>query len=90
LALKIQHELGSASGKKSNDSGTKTKLTLSSAFRTQLKSEEYKSQNIISSEPVVCEDSFMTAKLANIYEPNNELEAFPNSNIVYYNQLMAN
>lgn len=32
----------------------------------------------------------MTAKLVNIYEPNNELEMFPNSNIVYYNQLMAN
>ncbi len=33
----------------------------------------------------------MTAKLKNIYgERSTELELFPNSNIVYYNQLMAN
>jgi hypothetical protein len=79
--------MGSAhSAKKSSDSSGRVKLTISNAFRSQMQCSP-PPQDAASS--VLIEESFMTAKLANIYERNSELELFRNSNIVYYNQLMA-
>jgi hypothetical protein len=70
------------------------KLTLSNAFKSQMNHPEpplfvaapYQEPPPSS---LMIEESFMTAKLANIYA-GSELELFPNSNIVYYNQIMAN
>ncbi len=85
-------QIGSAhSAKKSNDS-SKMKLTLSNAFKSQM-NHPLLVMAAPSQEPppssLMIEESFMTAKLANIYA-GSELELFPNSDIVYYNQIMAN